>query len=318
MRDRMRDRRSRVRQVVLGVVLGGLLLGWTPPPAKAQWGVVHDPITLAAHVETWLEEVNRWLDTVEHYANMYENAVRQLTTLRGVLDLAEKQLVHTRAALTAMASIGRVIRETLLLRAKFEAMVWSQIRAIRSIYERAWNGILDPEANLRDMEEYLKFSIGKRSEQTLADLNRLMQMDPTLQRLFEEQNRCWARAAALNQKVKQALATLTAEYAKPITEQCKECIADLSRQIDHDLSEIREVEQEISRLTGLIEDRYKQYTLTIQDRFTVGSDVDSTLQGWDKYLEVKEDLEMYLNGWYRERITKRQPFTADDVPFLQW
>src|SRR5258708_23401155 len=104
---RIGGRRGRVLVVV---VVMTTLLPTQPARAQILGGVVYDPTNYALQVEKRVEEAARWVQTIDHYARMYENAVRQLTTLTGVLKTAEQHLGFHKETLTTISSIGKTIR----------------------------------------------------------------------------------------------------------------------------------------------------------------------------------------------------------------
>src|SRR5712691_9944095 len=108
----MNAMRMIIRRVGLMVVISAMMIPMIPVPARAQilGGIVYDPTNYALQVEKRVEEAARWVQTIDHYARMYENAVRQLTTLTGVLKTAEQHLGFHRQTLTTISSIGKTIR----------------------------------------------------------------------------------------------------------------------------------------------------------------------------------------------------------------
>ena len=80
-----------LKAFVLGFVIAALLL---PAPAHAQW-TVFDPVNYSFQVTKKLEEINRWLETVQQYTQMYENAVGQLTNLKAIKLEQMSQIVTT-------------------------------------------------------------------------------------------------------------------------------------------------------------------------------------------------------------------------------
>ncbi|MEK6320983.1 MAG: hypothetical protein AABN33_04810 [Acidobacteriota bacterium] len=100
------------RKAWVMVVVASILIATTPAPSRAQilGGIVYDPTNYALQVEKRVEEVARWVQTIDHYLRMYENAVRQLTTLTGVLKTAEQHLGFHQKTLTTISSIGKTIR----------------------------------------------------------------------------------------------------------------------------------------------------------------------------------------------------------------
>ncbi len=131
---------SFARQIITGILLGVLLL---PATARAQF-TVFDPSQYALQVEKRIEEANRWVQTIAHYARIYENAVQQLTTLTGVLTQAEKLVFHNSIWLATMSDIGRSVRGIFLLKNQLEALVRTRIRAIKAINSPAAKRHLRP------------------------------------------------------------------------------------------------------------------------------------------------------------------------------
>ncbi|MBK9766970.1 MAG: hypothetical protein IPP63_08085 [Chloracidobacterium sp.] len=78
-----------LRQIILGAVLSSIFIGIDVRPARAQW-TVFDPSQYVLQVEKRVEEAARWLETINHYIDTYEQAVKQyermvesVTNLRG-------------------------------------------------------------------------------------------------------------------------------------------------------------------------------------------------------------------------------------------
>src|SRR5215510_5496311 len=179
------NRPTLARQICLGLLIGVLI---TPTQtAQAQW-TVFDPSQYALQVKKRLEEAER-------YVKMFDNAVKQYTTLKGVLEKTEDLVAKQRNAITTMSNIGRTVRGVYQLKEQFEAIVISRMGALKSINERLRKGIFDPEADMRDFEEYLRNSIGRGSQDTVANLERLMRMDNKLKRLQDDLEAASARKA---------------------------------------------------------------------------------------------------------------------------
>ena len=66
------------KHFLLGIVLAAVLM---PVPAKAQW-TVFDPANYGLQLKKQLEDLNRWIVTINQYTQIYENAVGQLTNLK--------------------------------------------------------------------------------------------------------------------------------------------------------------------------------------------------------------------------------------------
>jgi len=108
----MRTRKSSLsRQLFIGLLQGLLIM--PPSVAQAQW-TVHDPPQYVLQVKKRLEEANRWVQS-------YENAVKQLTTLGGILKTTEDLVVKQRNAIATMSSIGQTVRGIYQLKYQLEA-----------------------------------------------------------------------------------------------------------------------------------------------------------------------------------------------------
>jgi P-type conjugative transfer protein TrbJ len=83
-------RNDYLRQIILGIVLAAVLI---PVPAQAQW-TVFDPSNYSIQIKRHIEDLSRWMETVNQYMRMYENAVGQLTHLQGILRAADELLAH--------------------------------------------------------------------------------------------------------------------------------------------------------------------------------------------------------------------------------
>lgn len=279
------------QQLLIGILLGLFIL--PAPLARAQW-TVYDPAQYALQWEKRIEEANRWIETINHYARIYENAVRQLTTLTGVLMQAEKLVFHNSTWLATMSDIGRTVRGVFLLKNQLEALVRTRIRAIESINQRLKNGILDPDADLRDFEEYLKDSIGRTSQDTVANLERLARMDNQLERMQYEMETASARKAGTEAQKKEAQKNLDIELAKLVGQRCAACISDLKQEISNCELLITQLDAEISRLQADIVARTKKYNVVLDERAKFGEQVQSANDAWQKFNIDKDALDKLL------------------------
>lgn len=146
-----------LKQTMLGILLGAIL---APATTQGQW-TVFDPAQYALQIERQIEEANRWLERVRQYSEQINKLAEQLSTLKGVLGQAEKLVLHNNNLTRTMAQIGKTVRDVFALKRAMETMVISRLNMIKSIKSRLESGIFDPEADLRDFEEYLRNSIGR-------------------------------------------------------------------------------------------------------------------------------------------------------------
>ncbi len=280
------------QQLMIGLLLGMFVMPVIP--AHAQW-TVYDPAQYALQWEKRIEEANRWVQTLAHYARIYENAVQQLTTLTGVLTQAEKLVFHNSKWLATMSDIGRTVRGVFLLKNQLEALVRTRIRAIQAINQRLRNGIFDPDADLRDFEEYLKDSIGRTSQDTVANLERLVRMDNQLERMQYDMETAAARRAGAEAQKKEAQKNLDVELAKPESQRCAACISDLKQEITNCELLITHLDAEISRLQAEIVARTRKYNVILDERAKFGEQVQSANDAWQKFNVDKNALDKLLD-----------------------
>lgn len=84
-----------------------------PIPAQAQW-TVFDLTHYALQLKKKVEELSRWIETVNQYSRMYKNAVGQLTNMKGLLRTADEMLAQDKRLRSLMSNWGQVIRAEVL------------------------------------------------------------------------------------------------------------------------------------------------------------------------------------------------------------
>ncbi|HXM35089.1 MAG TPA: hypothetical protein VN920_07880 [Pyrinomonadaceae bacterium] len=278
--------RNTIRHVLLGILLGAILV---PSSAQAQF-TVFDPAQYSLQIERQIEEANRWLERINQYTNEINKLAEQLSTMKGVLAQADKLVLHNDNLTRTMAQIGQTVRDVFALKRAMETMVISRLNMIRSIKTRLMSGIFDPEADLRDFEDYLRNSIGRTEQDKIATMNRIAMFDATLARLYHDLQTAEARQAGAAQEMKQAKDRLDAEVAKPQTEQCAYCISDLKLEIATCEKMIADLDAQITTLSTQIEDRVKLYNLTMEERVRIANRVKATDEAWDNLTIVKDNI----------------------------
>src|SRR5215207_6756675 len=134
---------------------------------------------------------------------MYDKAVQQWTTMRGILRTVDETLAkHKEIALLTM-DVGEIIRGSFRLKRELEAMVRYRIRALKSIDDRLTRGIFDPDADLRDFEEYLQYSVGRSSRQTVRQMVRTASKDQQLATWMDEKAKLEKDLAEASQTLKE-------------------------------------------------------------------------------------------------------------------
>jgi len=279
-------RKKLCKQLLLGILVGVIL---SPSTAQAQW-TVFDPAQYSLQIERQIEEANRWLERVKHYSDEINKLAEQLSTMKGVLGQAEKLVLHNDNLTRTMAQIGQTVRDVFALKRAIETMVISRLNMIKSMKTRLMSGIFDPEADLRDFEDYLRNSIGRQEQDKIATMNRIAMFDATLARLYHDLQTAQARQAGAAAQMKQAKDKLDAELAKPQEEQCAHCISDLKLEIASCEKMIADLDTQITNLSTQIEDRVKLYNLTMEERVRIANRVRATDEAWNKLNIVKDDI----------------------------
>lgn len=280
----MKARRSCLpRQFLIGLLLGVLIM--PPSTAQAQW-TVYDPAQYALQIKKKLEEAQRYIQT-------FDNLVKQLTTLKGVLDKTEELVANQRNMVTTMSNIGRTVRASYQLKDQLEAIVISRMRALKSIEGRLRNGIFDPEADFRDFEEYLRNSIGRTSQDSVATMERLMRMDNTLEQMQRDLERARARKAWAEKRKATALEDLKKEE----TNKCAECVARINQELAECEQVIGQAESQIARLRDEIAERYKKYNIEMEERVRFGEQVQSMNKAWSRFNDSLDELQRTLRKY---------------------
>src|SRR5882724_5068328 len=274
------------RNILLGLLIGTIL---APSPAKAQF-TVFDPAQYSLQIERQIKEASRWLERVKQYTEEINRLAEQLSTMKGILGQADKLVLHNANLTRTMAQIGQTVRDVFALKRAIETMVISRLNMIKSIKTRLMNGVFDPQADLRDFEDYLRNSIGRTEQDKIATMNRIAMFDATLARLYHDLQTAEARQAGAALEMKQAKDKLESELAKPQDEQCAHCISDLKLEIASCEKMIADLDTQITNLSTQIEDRVKLYNLTMEERVRIANRVKATDEAWDNLNIVKESI----------------------------
>lgn len=178
------------KQILMSLLLASILLGFDLKPARAQW-TVFDPTQYTLQVAKKIEEAARWIETINHYVAMYEKAAQQyqkmvesVTNLRGILDKVDEQVMRHKQLITTYSQLGKLIRGTFELKRRIENTITSQIQSVVNVSRRLRNGIFDMDANKRDLDDFLRHSIGRSADAQLANLERLAKLDSELERML--------------------------------------------------------------------------------------------------------------------------------------
>jgi hypothetical protein len=296
---RMRKKATLYR-LTLGVLLGAMIM--PAQTAQAQFGlsIVYDPTSHQTLIEKRIEDTLR-------YIKIFDNAVKQYSSLKGVLGRAEELVTDRFISKETMRDIGGTIRASFKLKDQIQAIISTRLTMLKSMDDRLRNGIFDPEADLRDLEDYLRNSIGRGSEDSLANLARLERMDNTLERLRYEEK----KAEAALSKVYEEKRGLEEQYDRihgrsvknaekgpvspPPTEGAvslpTEGLGSLSTEAAETLNasirncyvQIAMYNEQIHNLKTQITERVKQYQGQMEGRIKTADKVEATNNAWSRF-----------------------------------
>jgi hypothetical protein len=278
--------------MLIGLLLGVMIM--PPSVAYGQW-TVHDPLQYTLQIKKKIDEAKRWIDTIRHYSEMYEKAVQQVTTLGGILKTTEDLVAKNKNMIATMSNIGQTVRGAYQLKNQLETIVASRVRALKTINDRLRNGIFDPDADLRDFEEYLRNSIGRSSQDTVANMERLARMDNQLGRWYDDLEKARMRFADAVKDRAEAKEGLDKELAEPESERCASCIASLNQQMSNQDLLIAHYSGEIARLESEIRERVKKYNVVLEQRVNFGQQVQAVNQAWTEFNGTKDEVQRLLD-----------------------
>ena len=276
---------SFIKQLIIGLLLGIVIM--PTQPAQAQW-TVFDPTSYAAQIQEMAREMDRWMQTIQHYTAMYDKAVKQVTSLGGILTIVDQQLARNKSLISSVATIGQTVRHIFLLKRQIENMVECRIRAIQQLDSRLKAGIFNPQQDLQDLEEYLRNSIGRTSQDTLANIERLANMDNEFERIRYELQNAYIRLAEAQAVLKQYEQMLTTEMAK--LEDERHSLALIQTQISNTKIQIEQIKTQINDLTEKLAAKTKQYGIQLETRGTYGQQVHQTNKAWESTIPVRNDI----------------------------
>ena len=302
-----------VKQIVLGVILSSIFIGIDVRPAQAQW-TVFDPSQYTLQVAKRIEEAARWVETINHYIQTYEQAVRQyekmvesVTNLRGILDKVDEQVMRHKQLITTYSTIGRLIRGTFELKKRIEATITSQIHSVVNIARRLKNGIFDMEANKRDLDDFLRHSIGRSADAHLANLERLAKLDSELERMLFDRENILLDLAKLYEERERIAGETRAISANPSANQ--DGVQSLIDQMLAINLRITTVEGQLRELEAKIQAKFIVYGLKIEQMTEFGKEIRRSTemmtgitQASDEFLRELERYEIWNDDVYQSPL----------------
>jgi hypothetical protein len=98
-----------IHQFVIALILFSFLMFPAAQPTRAQFATF-DATNYALQVAKKIEEANRWLQTVQQYTQMYQKAIEQVSSLRGILSIVDEQITKNKQMVEGWAAVGRIVK----------------------------------------------------------------------------------------------------------------------------------------------------------------------------------------------------------------
>lgn len=327
---------GRLAQTIIGLLFGLIILQPTTVSAQVAVAVAQDnsitsikklieatkqtiaqaklvntqDLSLAKQIAEYAKVAERWLKQVEFYTQQLAGDIRRFTTLKGILGFAEKQLGLDEDTLKALADIGEAIRGIFAIKNQFEALVRTRLSMLASIEYRARNGIFDPAADLQDLEDYLRNTIGRSAQNVIATRERLAQFDNELERWTYDLGRLRAKRATVELELKDIQAKLKAEAEKSTRPRSvgqnedgspqvmrpdgtrvsasAQAINNLTLRKDQLEAQLVLIDAEIAKLVEKITARYKEYHQVFDVSKITAEKWREAMDAYDKFAELKD------------------------------
>jgi hypothetical protein len=274
----------------VGLLLGLLII--PAQPAKAQW-TVFDPTQYALQVQKKIEEATRWVETVKLYTTMVDKTIQQLTTMQGILRNVDEQLARNVRLARFLASVGQIVRGSYQLKRQLEGMVTYRIAMLKNIDDRLRNGIFNPEADLNDLENYFKYTIGRSSQDTVARLDKQARNDTQLESWCVRLAQVRTALVAAHKTLLEAVKQLDAESTKPDAD--KSNMNHVYDVILQQQSLITALNKEHADLQDKITERVAKYGLKLQDMENFAFSIITVNDAWESLQHTKDQIERTLN-----------------------
>ena len=282
-----------LREMLCGLLIGLLIM--PAQPAQAQWATF-DASAFSQRAKSEIKRVKEWLDTIRHYQMLYTNAVEQLTTLGGVLERVDKELAKDKELARLTNDISDIIRGTRQLKNQIENQTRYQIDALQRIDSRVRNGLFDPEQDMQDLENYLLYSMGRNSKQTLRRAVNTANADAILQVWMDERQDLTKQRARACEKLKELEKLLDKKMDQlkkqnPPPLDATNTTQPLNEAIYQTETLIGKLERDIAALEEKIQQRLNAHGLRLSDMENFAYQIESSKAAWLELQQTKQEID---------------------------
>jgi chromosome segregation ATPase len=166
---------------------------------------------------------------------------------------------------------------------------------LKSIDDRLEQGIFDPDADMRDLQNYLLYTMGRDARQTVDKMMRTAKADAQLAAWIDERNKLRIEYATINAKLIENREKLPKDNA-PLTLDEQINVQHLNEVILQLEKQAVDIKKRIDELTEKINQRTKEYGLRLEDMENFAYEVDTTNEMWKELQKTKGDLQKTLDG----------------------
>jgi predicted transcriptional regulator len=212
--------------------------------------------------------------------------------MQGVLRNVDEQLARNVRLVRFVSNVGQIVRGSFQLKRQLEGMIRYRIAMLKGIDDRLRNGIFDPEQDLKDLENYLKFTIGRSADQTVARLDKLARNDSQLESWCVRRTQVQKDLAVAREVLKKAEQQLEIEKGKADADQSN--VAHLNDVILQQQQLIAALEEEHAQLQDKITERAAKYGLRLQDMENFAFSIMAATDGWLSLQQTKDQIERTL------------------------
>ena len=305
------------RAITIGLLLALLLLPTLP--VQAQF-TVYDPANhttqlarMAQDAARWIETINHYLEQIRKYQAMIDKQVEQITSLGNILHTVDEQLARHKNLVHTVAQFGQTIRAVWQLQQDIRNMVSCRILAVQRVWGRMKNGIFDPQQNLRDLEDYLRNSIGRSAQNQIAYQELLLEQDTEFSEAVYQREIAYGRLARAEEAQTKLEEALTRETAKPPDEQ--QGVESLLEQLSDVKLYIAQLTQQIADLTKIINDKMIQFGVKFDAHARFGAAVKRETEAWAEMTRLNEQTLQSLGALFDPDNPAVEVFEFDDEDY---
>lgn len=155
----------------------------------------------AQRINLHAQTMQQWRENFQHMQNIIDRAqktINQIQRTNSLLDVLRLVEVESNE------KVGEAVKlfdQIWKLQQSVRALIQSSVAAIRSTENRLRNGVFNKDAALRDIEAYIRETLGRSSQNVLLNREDMVSMDTDLNRLIEREIELEFTISALEKEI---------------------------------------------------------------------------------------------------------------------